>query len=265
MNLPSWLSGGALGCVVAAVLAPLPASAAGVPTPSANIPLPPLPPACGSAPTGAICEHAAVAALDAARAKLGLGRYKLPSGFLALRPARQMLVLTNLDRIAYGVRPITGLTAPLNLIARQGAVARADPNPWTALMALPGQMTIGFASNWAGGQPNALVAYYGWLYDDGYGSGNIDCPSPSASGCWGHRRDIFAFPAAPSLSMGASAIATGGPSYAMTVVETTTPPWPYSWKWPRSSSSRSAFTPSQTSLKRVVNGERPRRTTSGAR
>jgi hypothetical protein len=230
VKLPSGLCGGALGCTVAAVLAPLPASAAGVPTPRANIALPPLPGACSRAPTGATCENAAIAALDGARAKLGLGRYRLPTAFLTLRPARQLLVLTNLDRVAYGVRPIAGLTTPLNAIAKQGANARADPNPWAALMALHGQLTIGFASNWAGGQPNALVAYYGWAYDDGYGSGNIDCPSPSSSGCWGHRRDIFAFPAGQSLSMGAAA-SSRTPSYAMTVVETTTPPWPYTWTW----------------------------------
>jgi len=218
-----------LGLVLAATLAPA-AGAAGVPTPTANIPLGPLPADCTSAPTGAVCENAALARLNAARAKLGLGPYLVPAGFVTLRPIRQWLILVNLDRVAYRLRPVGGLTAALNAIAKQGAQRRGDPNPWPMVMKLPGQLTIGFTSNWAGGQPNALIAYYGWVYDDGYGSGNIDCPNPAAAGCWGHRRDIFAFGSATVLSMGAAVVA-GEPSYAMTIVETTTAPWPYTYTW----------------------------------
>ena len=141
-----------------------------------------------------------------------------------------MADLANLDRLAYALRPITGLSAALDAIARQGAAARADPNPWPLLMSLRGQSQIGYASNWAGGQRNALLAYYGWMYDDGYGSGNIDCRSPSAPGCWGHRQAILAFAHAASLSMGAAAVRAAA-SYALTVVETSRPAWPYSYTW----------------------------------
>jgi hypothetical protein len=210
-----------------AVLAP---TAAAAPNPVSNIPIGRLPAACRTAPTGATCEKAAVRALEAARGKLGLGPYVLPADFLSLAPARQWLILADLDRIAYSLRPIAGLSTVLDAIAKQGASARRDPNPWPLLMRLHGQSEIGFASNWAGGQPNALVAYYGWMYDDGYRSGNIDCPSRSAPGCWGHRRNILAFPAGLRLSMGA-AVVRSGPSYALTIVETSTPVWPYHYTW----------------------------------
>jgi hypothetical protein len=224
------LSTAALGASVAGLLAVLAPNVDAAPDPVANIPLGPLPSSCAAAPTGTSCETAAIARLDAARAKLGLGPYRLPAHFTRLLPARQLLVLSDLDRIAYALRPIRGLSVALDAIAKQGAQAREDPNPWPVLASLQGQQQIGFASNWAGGQPNALLAYYGWMYDDGYGSANRDCTSRSASGCWGHRHDILAFPAAVTLTMGA-AVVPGESSYALTVVETSTPVWPYAYTW----------------------------------
>ncbi|MGD1050548.1 MAG: hypothetical protein ABR947_05705 [Solirubrobacteraceae bacterium] len=209
------------------------AATATAPNPAANIPLGPLPRACAGAPTGAACEDFAIERLDGARAKLGLGPYLLPRGFVALSPPRQWLVLANLDRIAYAQRPIRGLVLQLDAIAKQGALAREDPNPWGAVAGLPGQSQIAFASNWAGGQDNALLAYYGWMYDDGYGGPNLDCSSPSAAGCWGHRQGVLAFASGPALSMGAAAIVHGDPTYALTIVATTTAPWPYSYTWAR--------------------------------
>ena len=215
---------------VLVLLAAFAASASAAPNPAGNIPLGPLPRSCERAPTGAACETAAVRALDAARARLGLGPYLLPAHFVGLAPARQWLILANLDRIAYSLRPIGGLSAVLNSIARRGATGREDPDPGPLLTSLHGQSQIGFASNWAGGQPNALVAYYGWMYDDGYGSGNLDCRTPSAPGCWGHRQDILAFAQAARLTMGAAAL-RGAASYALTVVETSTAVWPFSYSW----------------------------------
>jgi hypothetical protein len=222
-----------------AVLAAAPGAAlAAAPNPPADLPLGPLPAECESAPTGARCERASIAALDGARAKLGLGPYRLPAGFVALSPPRQWLILANLDRIAYSLPPIRGLAVALDAVAAAGAREHGDPDPWPLLQSLSGQLTLGFTSNWAGGQQNALLAYYGWLYDDGYGSGNLDCTSPSAAGCWGHRQDVLAFPSASAtLTMGASAIVRGERSYALTIVETTTPVWRYSYTWARARSS----------------------------
>jgi hypothetical protein len=206
------------------------ASAAAAPNPPGNIRLGPLPRSCERSPTGAACETASVRSLDAARARLGLGPYLLPADFVRLAPARQWLILANLDRIAYSLRPIDGLSSVLNAVALRGAMQRRDPDPGPLVMRLHSQSRIGFSSNWAGGQPNALVAYYGWMYDDGYGSGNLDCRTPSAPGCWGHRQDILAFPQAGRLSMGAAALG-GSASYALTLVETSTAVWPYSYTW----------------------------------
>ena len=66
------------------------------------------------------CLTEAVGALDQARARLGLPPYQLPSNFSALGPAEQVFVLTNLDRVYYGLAPITGLTADLNAAAATG-------------------------------------------------------------------------------------------------------------------------------------------------
>ncbi len=214
-----------------AALAVAPAPAA-VPNPRADIPLGPLPVACEGAPSGGACERAAVAALDRARRALGLRPYRLPAGFISMPAPHQWLILANLDRAAYALPLIGGTATVLDRVARLGAVERADPDPWPLLRALSGQREIGFGSNWAGGQPNALVAYFGWMYDDGYGSDNVDCGSPADAGCWGHRRNILAFPHATALTMGACALA-GAASYALTIVATTTPPWPYAYRRPR--------------------------------
>jgi hypothetical protein len=216
-----------LACVLALGVA---RAAAYPPDPPANIALGPLPGACARAPHGAPCEQGAIRALNHARAKLGLGPYLLPADFVTLAPGRQWLILANLDRLAYRLRPITGLAPTLDRVARQGALEHADPDPWPLLRALANQPRIGFASNWAGGQPNALVAYYGWMYDDGYGGQNIDCRTRHGAGCWGHRHDILAFPSGGVLAMGADAVARSD-SYALTVVNTQTPPWPLGYTW----------------------------------
>jgi len=53
-------------------------------------------------------------------------------------------------------------------------------------------------------RPSALLADYDWMYDDGPGSPNLDCPSASVSGCWDHRRNILG-DYGPHPSMGAAA------------------------------------------------------------
>ncbi len=67
-------------------------------------------------------------------------------------------------------------------------------------------------SNWAGGFASTLEADFEWMYDDGLGSGNLDCTSSDQSGCWGHRHDILWSFSGP-IAMGAG-YATGqyGPS-----------------------------------------------------
>jgi hypothetical protein len=58
----------------------------------------------------------------------------LPSDFSGLSAAEQVFVLINLDRVRYGLRPITGLTADLNAAAATGV--RFDQDPVTDMTGL---------------------------------------------------------------------------------------------------------------------------------
>jgi hypothetical protein len=217
-----------------AVVLAFAASASAAPNPSANIAVGALPHACASAPTGASCQHALVAALDRAHAKLGLGPYLLPAGFYSLSGTEQLLVLCNLDRLEYGLPAIAGLSPVLNAVSATGVSSDSDPDPSALLSTFT---TFGWSSNWAGGYGNALEAYYAWMYYDGWGgeqTSNLDCTSATATGCWGHREDVLSFPQQGLLSMGASIShdASGQIGYAMTLVWTTQTNWTsfnYSW------------------------------------
>ena len=162
--------------------------------PGTNIGVGPLPGACANAPRGSICVHAMVRALDRAHAVLGIGPYLLPTDFYSLTGSDQLLILCNLDRLAYGLPAVAGLSPALNAVAASGVTSDADPDPSALLGNLS---TFGWSSNWAGGYGNALEAYYAWMYYDGWGgkrTSNLDCTSVAASGCWGHREDVLAFP-----------------------------------------------------------------------
>jgi hypothetical protein len=204
---------------------------AAAPNPAQNMPI--SDPASCSSPTSAACENAIVADLDSAHAAMGLSAYALPSGFDTLAADEQIFILSNLDRTAYGLLPAIGLSPQLDGAAAAGVADDADPNPTADIPANVGSYS--WDSNWAGGYPNAPYAYYDWMYDDGYGSSNIDCSSPSAPGCWGHRQDVLAFPNSGQVVMGAAAGtgSNGSPGYAMTMVWTqTTSSWTtldYTW------------------------------------
>ena len=197
-----------------------------VPTdPSANIPIrwSAAPAACSAAPAGVSCETFALHELDAARASVGLPPYAVPASFLSASATEQVFILTNLDRGAYGMQPIAALNRSLDAAAAAGAAEGSDPQAPAAF--LSNVTDGGWSANWAGGYPNILFAYYSWMYDDGYGSGNLDCTSPSSEGCWGHRRDILAFPTIPTTAMGvATAEYNGEPSFAQLIVARVAPP-----------------------------------------
>jgi hypothetical protein len=224
-----------------------PASAAAAPNPSANIPIASLPAACTSAPTGSSCTNAVVVALDRARAELDLAPYALPADFDSLSGAKQLLVLSNLDRIAYGLPPIRGLSPTLASAAQVAMTNDLDPDPTSLLSALS---TYAWTANWAGQWPNAADAYYEWMYDDGYDgseTSNVDCASATASGCWVHRRDVLALPNAGTLAMGASVgtDAQGHSSYTMTLVWTTSTNWTsYDYTWAQAKAAGAGSTAS---------------------
>ncbi len=220
--------------ITALFLAVSASASAAAPNPAANIEVGALPGACSSAPHGSICQHAMVRALDRAHAALGIGPYLLPAHFYSLTGSDQLLILTNLDRLAYGLPPVAGLSPALNAVAATGVSGDADPDPSALLNNFP---AFGWSSNWAGGYGNALEAYYAWMYYDGWGgkqTSNLDCTSPTAGGCWGHRDDVLAFPNPGLLSMGASVSrdTAGQIGYAITLVWTPQTNWTsYTYSW----------------------------------
>jgi hypothetical protein len=185
------------------------ASADPTPNPASDYPEQ-IPAVCTSAPRSLSCSQAGIAELNAARAAEGQPPYQLPQDFLSLSGAHQLVVLTNLDRQADGLRIVPGTTAALDRIALEGAQAWTDPvvrNP-----------NLSWAANWAGDFPSAVWAYLTWMYDDGYGGPNIDCATPNAQGCWGHRDDILEhFPPGGTLEMGAADLNDN--SYALIIAQ----------------------------------------------
>jgi hypothetical protein len=175
-RLPALLAASVLAllCVV---------SAASAATPPENIPLGSEPSSCATE-GAAECEHWVIGRLDAARLDVGLGAYALPADFTGLSADKQLLILTDLDRTAYAYVPVYGLNTNLTEAAQAGVRESRDPTTPAA-----GGPWKGFGSVWA--STGALIGYYLWMYDDGYGGPNADCTSPSASGCWAHRRVIL--------------------------------------------------------------------------
>ncbi len=126
-----------------------------------------------------------VAAIDSVRAAEGVGALVLPSNWSALDGVDHLAIVLNLERTARGLAPFVGLTAALDAGAQAGATAGADP-------------TVGAATIWAGGIASSLATDFAWMYDDGPGSFNLDCPTASSPGCWGHRDNILStFPGYP--------------------------------------------------------------------
>ena len=112
----------------------------------------------------------------------------LPNNFTALTFAEQTFVVSNLERVGRGLAPFKGITAKLNKTAKQAATAEVDPAP--AYTAIGQFVVMDYQSNWTSNF-GPLAADYGWMYDDGYGSYNVDCTSASAPGCWAHRDIIL--------------------------------------------------------------------------
>lgn len=209
-----------LGVSLVAVVAAPGASAGWGPVgtdPTSNYVPGPLPVSCASAPTGAECINAGVYYLDAARATLGQPPYALPADFPSLTPPEQDFILTNLDRIQVGLPPVPGLTDELNNNALTTGV-EMDGDPQVSQTNDPN--IYGASANWAGWFTNMVFAYEIWMYDDGVGSPNRDCPASGGSGCWGHRHGIlWDFGANHVLAMGAAAGTdpSGRAGYAMLI------------------------------------------------
>jgi hypothetical protein len=216
--------------------APLGVSATGIPDPAHTEPADPdYEQSCADhgLDDSAGCLSAILAAVNHARAAEGVKPMVLPPGFAKMSPAVQMFVTTNLERVDRGLPPFVGLTTAMDANSAKGAATANDPpNP---------PNTLGDDTEWSGGSVNGLDADYGWMYDDGRGSGNVDCPRTGGSGCWGHRHGILDnFGPVGTMVMGAAYDPhgdnaangwAGGTSMAMTLAVQLNPPKSYVITW----------------------------------
>jgi len=208
----------------------------GISDPSHNVaPVPDFTRICaaGGTDNSPACLGAALDAINHAHALEGIRPMVLPTGFDRLSIPEQLFVAINLERMDRGLPVFGGLTAALDRNAQQGADHANDPPD-------PGQAYDLSDAEWAGGSSNGLDAVYGWMYDDGFNSGNLDCEHRGAAGCWGHRRGILDdFGSGPNLAMGAAIAVNsdtnsgdkGGTSMAVTlaVASAPVPAFVYSW------------------------------------
>jgi hypothetical protein len=179
------------------------------------------------------CLEAALQAINHAHALEGIRPMVLPANFAQLSIPEQLFVVVDLERIDRGLPAFGGLTTALNRNAQRGADTADDPPD-------PGASYDLDDAEWAGGSSNGLDADYGWMYNDGFDSGNLDCLHRGAAGCWGHRKGILDdFGSGPNLVMGAAIAVNddthrgdkGGTSMAVTLAVTEAPVSAFTYNW----------------------------------
>lgn len=132
---------------------------------------------------------------------------ELPSDWSSLTPAEQLFTATNLERTVRGLPALRGMDVSLDQAAAAGAAESADPSPPA------GYPYSVWASNWGGALGSPLETIYLWMYDDGPGSANVDCPSAGAAGCWGHRNNVLVALSCQDCVMGTAFDPTGWKGY----------------------------------------------------
>lgn len=183
-------------------------------------------------PNSKTCMDRALSAINNARAAEGVRPMVLPVNFSHMSIPRQTFVVTNLERVDRGLRPIKGLTSRLNANARHAAVKNTDPTLIGSVMALLGVHEYG--SVWAG-DFGPLASDFDWMYNDGYsaeGSINLDCNTPSSAGCWGHRHVILdTYSGMPTLMGGVGTTDSVGSSLAQIFVGSAKSSFSYVYTW----------------------------------
>ena len=160
----------------------------------------------------------------------------LPSDFSTLSPAEQLFVLTDVERVDRGLPPVVGMVPALDTDAQNAAAANTDPTP---VSVPPGSTVIAWASNWAEAA-GPLGSNYNWMYDDGPGSGDVDCSAANPAACWGHRDNVLGFNASRvaashgTLVMGAAEVAVPSDSpwtsdAVLFALVTGSPTYSYTW------------------------------------
>ena len=118
----------------------------------------------------------------------------LPTNWYSFTPAKQLVVVADLERMARGLAPDVGLNATLDSAAIRAAAPNSDPHvaPGFAL-ATDADGTPAMDGAWSSGF-SVLAADYFWMSSDGWGAtkastANQACTSAASSACWAHRRE----------------------------------------------------------------------------
>jgi hypothetical protein len=160
-----------------------------------------------------------LAAINKGRAADGLAAIALPTSFSDESPNAQLLTLLNTERTDRGLQPVATETSTLDQAAATGAANRTDPDL--------GQINVSWGSVWGEGA-SALQVWFEWVYADGWGGSaaatpNLDCTSPTASGCWGHRHVLLGSYSgtAPNVGIAVTQIVGGQISAAIVLTQGT--------------------------------------------
>jgi len=220
--------------------------------PRANVPLDPssclvlngtTPPGYPPDTSNQSCLDSSVAAISNARALEGnVPPLYLPRNWKSLTPDEQLFVLIDSERVARGLQPFKGITASLDAIAQKGVRNSTDPMPPPDFSLGRGTSVWFSGAVWAGAFPLPSDAVAAWVYDDGWNgsyaaTGNLDCTSPHAPLCWGHRDGILGdpsvLPGSPStLLMGTGVLespVTGGYAAIFAAMTGHAPKILYTW------------------------------------
>jgi ribosomal protein L24E len=135
----------------------------------------------GGDPNISGCNSAALADVNYARSTEGLGNLSLPSDFYSLSNTSQLVAVANAERTSRGL-PAFPENGTLDSLAQQAAGLGQDPE---------GPSNYTWGSNIAFGAATPLAADFGWMYDDGPNSANVDCQAAGDAGCWGHRDNVL--------------------------------------------------------------------------
>ena len=127
------------------------------------------------------CNSKIVAAIDHARSTEPVGplQFNLQK-FLRLSVADQLFAIADLERVTRGEPPMAALTTQLDNVSKAGAAAGRDPELSATTLSGGAEMRA-WGSNFADGTESPLGSDYGWMYDDGYGGFNYDCPTAHAA------------------------------------------------------------------------------------
>jgi hypothetical protein len=158
--------------------------------------------------------------IDQARTNESLAPLNLPAGFSAADPEAQTLALVDAERASRGLPMIAGRLPALNRLAADAAAAEEDPTLSQAQGA--------WGSVWGEGIDAADV-WFAWMYRDGWAGSlavteNIDCVTPTSSGCWGHRNVILGdYGPLPLVGIASVVLPNGQVSIAMIITAGTAP------------------------------------------